>query len=55
MVLEIRLRSSFVVVKFYVDGVLADRDNLNVDASLQVITVSGKELEHTARSLLSHE
>ena len=47
MVLEIRLRSSFVVVKFYVDGVLADRDNLNVDASLQTITVSGKELEHT--------
>ena len=31
----------------YVDGVLADRDNLNVDASLQTITVSGKELEHT--------
>ena len=30
----------------YVDGVLADRDNLNVDASLQSITVSGKELEH---------
>ena len=30
----------------YVDGVLADRDNLNVDASLQTITVSGKELEH---------
>ena len=31
----------------YVDGILADRDNLNVDASLQTITVSGKELEHT--------
>ena len=31
----------------YVDGVLADRDNLNVDASLQTIMVSGKELEHT--------
>ena len=31
----------------YVDGVLADRENLNVDASLQTITVSGKELEHT--------
>ena len=30
----------------YVDGVLADRDNLNVDASLQTIMVSGKELEH---------
>ena len=30
----------------YVDGVLAERDNLNVDASLQTITVSGKELEH---------
>ena len=30
----------------YVDGVLVDRDNLNVDASLQSITVSGKELEH---------
>ena len=24
----------------YVDGILADRDNLNVDASLQTITVS---------------
>lgn len=31
----------------YVDGVLAERDNLNVDASLQTITVSGKELEHS--------
>ena len=31
----------------YVDGILANRDNLNVDASLQTITVSGKELEHT--------
>ena len=31
----------------YVDGILAERDNLNVDASLQTITVSGKELEHT--------
>ena len=30
----------------YVDGVLADRDNFNVDASLQTIMVSGKELEH---------
>ena len=30
----------------YVDGILAERDNLNVDASLQTITVSGKELEH---------
>ena len=30
----------------YVDGVLAERDNLNVDASLQTITISGKELEH---------
>lgn len=30
----------------YVDGVLAEQDNLNVDASLQTITVSGKELEH---------
>ena len=31
----------------YVDGVLAEQDNLNVDASLQTITVSGKELEHS--------
>ena len=31
----------------YVDGALADRDNLNVDASLQTIMVSGNELEHT--------
>lgn len=31
----------------YVDGVLAERDNLNVDASLQTITVSGKKLEHS--------
>lgn len=30
----------------YVDGVLAEQDNLNVDASLQTIMVSGKELEH---------
>ena len=30
----------------YVDGILAEQDNLNVDASLQTITVSGKELEH---------
>jgi len=30
----------------YVDGILAEQDNLNVDASLQSITVSGKELEH---------
>ena len=27
--------------------VILERDNLNVDASLQTITVSGKELEHT--------
>ena len=30
----------------YVDGILAEQDNLNVDASLQTITVSGKKLEH---------
>ena len=29
MVPAIRSRSSFVVVKFMMDGVLADRDNLN--------------------------
>ena len=37
----------------YVDGVLADRDNLNVDASLQTIMVSGKELEHAPSGVVS--
>ena len=47
MVLAIRSKELVRSRQVYVDGVLADRDNLNVDASLQTITVSGKELEHS--------
>ena len=36
----------------YVDGSLADRDGLNVDASLQMITVSGEQLIFTPQIYL---
>ena len=47
MVLAIKSRSLFVVVRYTWMASWAEQDNLNVDASLQTITVSGKELEHT--------
>ncbi len=51
MVLAIKSRSFIVAHQVYVDGIFGwKQDNLNVDASLQTITVSGKELEHAPKA-----
>ncbi len=52
MVLAIRSEAYSLASQVYVDGILAEQDNLNMWMLVfQTITVSGKELEHAPRSL----